>query len=181
MAEPKPFSAVKLICGIIASDTQVFSRGEKALVQIFGQSDAISPLFAFDFTDYYEKQMGKNLRRQFLSFLRLIRPERISEIKLQTNRLEKELKAEFQSDHRIINLDPGYITPSALIITTTKDFSHRVPLQKGIYAHLELLFGKNNVRPLSWTYPDFKSERYHVFFLKARKIYLEQIKRNSPS
>jgi hypothetical protein len=75
-----------------------------------------------------------------------------------------------------VNLDPGYMTASALIMATAKDFSHRIPLQKGIYAHLELLFGKNDVKTLSWTYPDYRTEEYHRYFLEVRKIYLKQIK-----
>ena len=61
-------------------------------------------------------------------------------------------------------------------MATAKDFAHRVPLQHGIYAHLELLFGKKMIRTLDWTYPDYKTEEYQKFFLAVRKIYLEQVK-----
>jgi hypothetical protein len=56
------------------------------------------------------------------------------------------------------------------------DFSHRIPLRKGIYAHLELLFGKKEAKTLMWTYPDFRTEEYQRFFLEVRKIYLAQLK-----
>jgi len=61
-------------------------------------------------------------------------------------------------------------------MATAKDFAHRIPLQHGIYAHLELLFSKKGVKVLDWTYPDFRSEEYQSFFREARKIYLEQLK-----
>ncbi len=177
MSEASPFSAVKLICGIIASQEAVFKKAEERLVEIYGTLDLSSSLFEFVFTDYYEKQMGKNLKRKFLSFCDLMSPEALSEIKIRTNALEEEIKEEFKARKRIVNLDPGYMTASALIMATAKDFAHRIPLQNGIYAHLEFLFGKNDVRALSWTYPDFKTEAYQKFFLEVRRIYLSQLQK----
>lgn len=180
LANPQSFIPVKMICGIIASNERIDQRAEEKLVQRYGVLDLKSPLFSFDFTDYYEKQMGKNLKRKFLSFEKLIEPEKLSAIKLETNRLEEEIREELQASNRIVNLDPGYMTSSALIMATAKDFSHRVPLQNGIYAHLEFLFGKDEVRMLDWTYPDFKSEDYQKYFLAVRRIYLSQLRKNSP-
>ncbi len=176
MAEPVPFTPVKLICGIITARDDVFSRSITHLCQTYGPSDLSSELTEFKFTDYYEKQMGKGLKRMFVSFHNLVAPENLSETKIRTNLLEEEIKKEFGSVRRLVNLDPGYMTASALIMATAKDFSHRIPLQKGIYAHLELLFGKNEVKTLGWTYPDFRTESYQRFFLEVRKIYLAQLK-----
>lgn len=172
----KSFLPVKLICGIIASEQKYFKSGEELLERLFGKIDASSALFYFSFTDYYEKQMGKNLKRKFLSFAELRQPEELSEIKIKTNSLEEEIRQSFQAQRRVINLDPGYLTPSALILATTKDFSHRIPLQKGIYAHLELLFGKKEARTLNWTYPDFRTREYQEFFIQVRTIYLRQLR-----
>lgn len=176
MAEAKSFSPVKLICGLIAAEKEVLERAEERLSHLYGKIDLSSQLFKFDFTDYYEKQMGKGLKRKFLSFVDLIRPERLSEIKLETNRLEEEIRKEFKARRRIVNLDPGYLTSSALIMATAKNFAHRIPLEDGIYAHLELLFTKKEVKIMEWTYPDFKTETYQQFFLKVREIYLDQLR-----
>ena len=177
MAKPKPFPQVKLICGIISSEERFFKKTKEYLVRLYGPLDLSSPFFPFDFTDYYEKQMGKGLKRQFLSFISLVSPEALSEIKTRTNTLEEEIKKEMRQNRRIVNLDPGYLTASALIMATAKDFSHRIPLQNGIYAHLELLFGKNDVRTLDWTYPDYKTEGYQKFFLDVRRVYLSQVRK----
>ncbi|MCK4337915.1 MAG: DUF4416 family protein [Candidatus Aminicenantes bacterium] len=173
--KPTQFSPVKLIFGIIASDNRVFKRGESRLKKLFGPLDAESQKWPFTFTDYYQKEMGKDLFRKFLSFEKLIKPERLAEIKLTSNDMEGKISHEFKSKSRIINLDPGYLTTAALFMATTKNFASRVPLQKGIYAHLELMFGKNEVRFLDWTYPDFRNTGYQEFFLKIRAIYLEQL------
>lgn len=175
MAEPKPFSPVKLICGIIASKEASFKNAEKRLVRLYGSLDITSPLITFNFTDYYEKQMGKNLKRQFLSFGSLISPEKLGEIKLRTNGLEEEIREELKEGRRVVNLDPGYLTQASLIMATAKDFAHRIPLQQGIYAHVELLFSKKDIKTLDWTYPDYRSEEYQKFFLETRRIYLSQL------
>lgn len=175
MAEPNPFSPVKLICGIIASKEASFKKAEERLVRLYGSVDITSPLITFNFTDYYEKQMGKNLKRQFLSFASLISPEKLGEIKLRTNGLEEEIREELKEGRRVVNLDPGYLTQSALIMATAKDFAHRIPLHQGIYAHLELLFRKKSFKTLDWTYPDYRSEEYQKFFMETRRIYLSQV------
>lgn len=175
VAEAKPFSPVKLICGVIFSSQKAIALTEERLTHLYGSIDFSSSSFAFDFTDYYEKQMGKNLRRKFLSFERLIDPENLSEIKLRTNRLEKEIQESMKRRLRVVNIDPGYLTKSALIMATVKNFAHRIPLKKGVYAHLELLLTRKEARSLDWTYPDFKTDGYQDFFLKVRKIYLSQL------
>lgn len=177
MAEPRSFIPVKLICGIIAQNERWITRAEERLGQIYGVADLESPTFSFDFTDYYEKQMGKDLKRKFLSFGKLIDPARLSTIKLETNRLEDEIQKEIRSANRVANIDPGYLTTASLIMATAKNFAHRVPLRDGIYAHLEFLFGRDAVRPLEWTYPDFRNKGYQEFFLRVRRIYLSQIKK----
>ena len=170
---------MKLICGVIASEEYVFKRAGERLAQLYGNIDLESVTFTFDFTDYYAKQMGEDLKRRFLSFERLLSPETLSKIKIETNKLEDEIKEELGSGSRIVNLDPGYLTPSSLIMATAKNFAHRVPLQNGIYAHLEFLFAKDEVRTLDWTYPDYKTEDYQNFFLDVRRAYLSQLKKEA--
>jgi len=178
MAEIKPFAPVKLICGIIASKKDVFAQTQSYLEDEFGPVDHASARFAFTYTDYYEKQMGPALERQFLSFHNLIKPGQLSRIKIWANGLEDTIQAEFGSQHRMVNIDPGYITAAALIMATAKDFAHRIPLQDGIYAHLELLFLKKEIKTLSWTYPDYENELYHDFLLDVRKSYLLQLRQS---
>jgi hypothetical protein len=176
MAEIKSFPLVKLICGIISSDEEYFQRSEERLAELYGTVDSRSPRFDFDLTDYYEPQMGKALKRGFLSFDRLIDPNSLSGIKIRTNGLELEIRQEFGEDRRIVNLDPGYITQAALIMATAKDFSHRIPLQNGIYGHLEFLFTRTGIRRLDWTYPDFAGEGAQRYFVELRKRYRAQLK-----
>jgi hypothetical protein len=177
VAEIKPFLPVKLICGIYAVEDGHFEQAEIRLAALHGPLDGRSPRFPFTATDYYEPEMGSGLRRSFLSFARLIDPTALAGIKIRTNRLEDEMAGESgAAERRLVNLDPGYLTRAALIMATSKDFSHRIPLQGGIYAHLEFLFTKTGIRTLEWTYPDFHQAGYQEFFLDTRKTYLSQLR-----
>jgi hypothetical protein len=177
MAEPKSFKKRKLVIGIMAGEPEAFSLTQEELVNLWGLIDLESDVFPFTYTDYYSKQMGgASLMRKFISFDTLVAPETLSEIKMITNQIEEKIKTKLQCPHRIVNIDPGLINDSSLIMATVKDFAHRIPLQQGIYGHLEFLFGKKEIRILDWTYPDFRKKTYHSFFLNARKKYLDQIK-----
>ena len=176
MAEIKPFSPVKLICGIISSSDEYFERAETKLAALYGTVDSRSPRFDFNLTDYYESRMGKALKRGFLSFERLIDPAGLSGIKIRTNALEEEIRRESGDNRRVVNLDPGYITQAALIMATAKNFSHRIPLQNGIYGHLEFLFTRTEIRRLDWTYPDFAGGGVQKYFLDLRRSFLDRLK-----
>jgi len=176
MAQPKSFALVKLICGVIFGDVSLYDRAKILLVDRHGPADLESPVFDFDLTDYYEQDMGPGLKRRFMSFERLAPPEKLAEIKIETNGLEDSLREEAGAALRAVNIDPGYLTASALVMATAKDFSHRIPLAHGIYAHLEFLFTKTDARFLDWTYPDMKRDGLRQFFLEVRKRYLEQLR-----
>jgi hypothetical protein len=176
MAEIMPFSPAKLIVGIISSQGAVFERTEEALTAVYGPVDIKSEAFPFNLTDYYAKQMGQGLLRQFLGFSKLVPPGSLSEIKVRTNALEDAIRQSFARPERVVNIDPGILTASALIMATAKNFAHRIPLQGGVYAHLELLFSRSSVKLLSWTYPDFKQEGYLTFFTEARRALLRQLR-----
>ncbi|MBC7349496.1 MAG: DUF4416 family protein [Candidatus Aminicenantes bacterium] len=177
MAEIKPFKPVKLLCAIIFPREEIREKAEACLLDRFGPLDHRSPSFPFNYTDYYAPQMGKELFRSFVSFDRLIWPEELPAIKLWTNRLEEEFQAWFPKPPRPVNMDPGYLNAAALVMATTKDFAHRLPLALGIYGHLELLFTRQGVRLLDWTYPDFKQSGYQEFLLRVRETYLKQLRK----
>ncbi len=165
---------VKLITGLISSDTKLFDKVGEQLINKFGEIDRTSDVMNFHHTDYYEKEMGKSLKRRFISFKRLIEIERLPDIKIYTNDIEHEYTD--SKDNRKINIDPGYIDLAKLVLASTKDFTHRIYIGKGIYAEVTLRYMHGTYIPWEWTYPDFRTKEYIAFFEEIRKIYISQIK-----
>ncbi|HLC16623.1 MAG TPA: DUF4416 family protein [Thermodesulfovibrionia bacterium] len=166
MSEP---GQVKLFTGMLAAQTTLFEAVEPQLEALFGQIDLVSPVWSWNHTTYYEKELGKGLLRKFVFFKSLIHPQQLPEIKLQTIALENKY---LHSEHlRLINLDPGYLNAAKVVLASTKDYSHRLYLSHGIYGEVTLAFSKSAYRPFPYTYPDFRTEEYLAFFEKARGIY----------
>jgi hypothetical protein len=174
MAQPREFSPVKLICGVIYKGDALYAEVRRRLEAEWGRIDSESPAFPFDLTGYYEDEMGGGLVRRFVSFEALVPPESLPAAKLWAIELESIIRQERGLTGRPVNIDPGYLTASAVIMATAKDFAHRIPLGRGIYAHLEFLFSRPGVRTLDWTYPDLRREPAQAYFRNVREIFLRQ-------
>lgn len=149
------------------------ARAIRLLVEYFGPTDLVSGTWSFDSTDYYELEMGEGLQRQFVSFERLIDPGQLAQQKILSNELERRICTEcgLLPDQRRVNLDPGYLSLSKLVLATTKDYSHRLYLRDGIFAESTLHFEAGRWMPWPWTYPDYAGDSYHEFFVQVRELY----------
>jgi hypothetical protein len=183
MAQPHTPADVRLICGMISADAALFDQAAEALAQTFSQIDLRSEIMVFDFTHYYDAQMGSPLWRQFVSFSRPVQPDILASAKVATNRIEAEFTARLAGippqpgaavpqngtrPARPINLDVGYLDESKLILASMKNFSHRIYLGMGVYAELTLMYHKGRWDSLGWTFPDYASGRYHPFLTQVR-------------
>jgi hypothetical protein len=166
--KPRP---VKLICGLLAAGSGRLERGEAALAERFGPVDLENETFPFDFTAYYVKELGEGILRRFLSFERLIDPGELAGIKLETNRLEDELSEEGK---RAVNIDPGYLDLSKLVLATTKDATYRVYFGEGIYGQSTYYFRDGSYRPWEWTYADYRTQTAIYFFNRVREEYKQK-------
>jgi hypothetical protein len=176
MAATRQFNSVKLFIGVLVSHAKLISELEPRLVAVYGPIDHRSPVIPFDFTDYYEAEMGDVLDRIFFSFERLIEADQLPEIKKQTNHLEEEIAPLYQRVKRPVNLDPGYIEQAKVILASSKNFYHRIYLGKGIFGEVTMHFKNNTYQFFPWTYPDYQSKEYQEFFLKMRHTYRTQLR-----
>ncbi len=164
---------VKLIIGILAASPQALAEVRGRLIALWGTIDGESPAIPFSFTGYYENEMGSGLLRQWVSFDRLIEQDELSAIKVTTNALEDERAL---SGKRTVNLDPGYLTLSRLVLASTKDFSHRIYLARGVYGEVTLIYKAGRFEALPWTYPDYLSAAALTFLMSVRSTYHMQFK-----
>jgi len=146
---------------------------ENALSEI-GEIESRTRAFEFDHTHYYEHEMGRHLLKYYCTFKKYIDPSEIAEIKIKTNEIEERF---IEDENRQINLDPGYIEVPKLILATTKNFSHRVYIGKGIYGDVQLVWKAGEFQFNPWTYPDYKEKEVVAFFSNARQQYYKELKK----
>lgn len=163
---------VKFICAFIYSNEDTYNATKAILSKKYGPIDFESNAIDFKYTDYYENEMGKILFRRFISFKKLQKPDHFIDIKLLCTKLEKKYAPK---DKRIINIDPGYLNEAKLVLTTTKDFSHRIYLGKGVYAEVTLYFKDGNFCDFATTFPDYRTPEYKSILNTIRDIYRDQI------
>lgn len=166
---------VKLIIGFIFKEEIVFNKAKAILERKFGKIDFQSQILSFSHTDYYAEEFGQDLKRKFISFQKLITPQQLAGIKILTNKIENYLSREGK---RRINIDPGYLDLSKLILATTKDYRHRIYLNKGIYAEVTLFYQGKSFQSWEWTYPDYRTPEYIAIFNQIRELYAQQTKGN---
>ncbi len=165
---------VKCFSGIIFNKNCDLASFIMDVQNVFGKIDAQSELFDFNMTNYYEKEMGQDLGRIFVSFEKLIFPDKLPEIKLTGNLMEK---CRMKTEGRTFNMDPGYLDLDKVILASAKYAGQKIYLDKGIYADPVLFFHGKAFHPYAWSFPDFSLGRYDGFFLEMRHIYKMQLKR----
>jgi hypothetical protein len=176
MGQINPPLQVKLFTGILTSLPEILPDIEERLTARFGPIDLRSPTFPFDKTTYYDLEMGSPIVRCFLAFQTLIAPAEISSIKRTTNEMEAVFAGERSQVRRPVNLDPGYLEESKIVLASTKNFYHRILLSDGIYGEVTLHFSAGGWQVFPWTFPDFRGGRYDDFFTQLRRIYRDQRK-----
>ena len=165
MGHAKGPDKVKLIVSLISKDTAIFPQARKLLENKYGTITFESRTLDFNHTEYYEKEMGANLKRIFYAFDGLFSPKNLYEAKVVSNSLEERFSA---NGKRTVNIDPGYISLSKLVLFSTKDFTHRIYLGDGIYGEITLYYKNNTFNAWPWTYPDYKTPEYIEMFNKIR-------------
>lgn len=173
MSQPRPPKPAKLVIGFFLKEKGFGIQVVKALVDKYGAVDMVSSWLPFNFTTYYNDEMGTPLFRRLVAFKQLIQQDSLSDIKLFTNGLEYKHSID---EKRVVNIDPGYLLLERFVLATGKNYSHRIHIGKGIYADLTLMFTKGEFEPLPWTYPDYASEKILAFLKQVRKKYTIDLK-----
>jgi hypothetical protein len=155
-----------------ASDLTLICQGLESLLSVI---ELKSDVYDFSqYTDYYQGEMGTNLSKTILVFKELAEPESLPLIKGNTNLFEQKYAA---GGKRMINVDPGYLCESKLILATTKNYTHRMYLGQGIYGDIHLCYQQHSFQVQPWTYPDCKQKMIIDFFNRVRAGYIQQLRK----
>ena len=174
MSKPCIPDPVIFFVAITGKEQDLWELALKKLSLHLGKVVFSSKVYDFSsFTSYYEEEMGENLKKALFFFEKLLLPEFLINLKHMCYEIESEYKVD---DRRRINIDPGYLNLSKLVLSTFKDFSHRIYLGKSVFAEVTLRFKKGKFEPLEWTYPDYFQPEILEFLQKVRLWYKERLR-----
>jgi hypothetical protein len=157
-----------LFVGALYGREEHYLSARLSLEAAFGQVLRETPSTHWEYSDYYAGEFGRPLMRRFLFFRDLIEQGALMDIKLRSIQLEAGMS---MAGKRLVNLDPGYLTGSKVVLSSTKDYSHRIYLGRGIYAEITLYFKHGMFRPHVFTYRDYREGENLRLFGEMREVF----------
>lgn len=163
-----PTVPVPLVAGILVTDPALFDTLRPELESRFSTIVRVTDWFAFPETHYYREGMGPNLHKRFVAFEEGILPGELVPVKRAAMAMEAAHRV---GTRRRVNIDPGYLCESKLVLATVKDFAHRIYLGDGIFGDVHLIWSQGRFHPQPWTYPDYHRPDVLTFFAAVRSAY----------
>jgi hypothetical protein len=171
----RPAAPVALLCAVMADSEETLSAARERLAAGLGPIRAASAVYPFDFTSYYQKEMGQGLIKQLFCLAEPVDPSELPQTKLRAMALEREMsRVQGAQVLRRANLDPGLLSTESLVLATTKHSGHRICIAPGLYAEVTLLFQRGKYRPFEWTYPDYRTDLVQEFLQETRAWLMAQ-------
>ena len=142
---------------------------DACVLSVFGPPILKTEVFKFSHTDYYKKEMGENLCKYLVGYNLIESPNKLA--------LYKRITIDIEMLHcrlgkRLLNIDVGYVAHEKVVLASTKNFTHRVYIDNGIYGDVQLMRRKNAYEYLDWTYADYKYGFVAQFFENMRSLVL---------
>ncbi len=169
MSVPQAAKPAKLVIWVFTTNKKIVDNLAFELSSLFGQIDLISSWMDFNYTSYYEPEMGSALVRRVFTFKRLIEQGELAAVKIATNQIEQ---AYSPGGRRAANIDPGFMLQERFVLASGKNFSHWIYIGLGIYADLTLIYQKGSFQKLPWTYPDYADQAMLKFLDQVRRKYV---------
>ncbi len=165
--------SVLLFSSILCREDAPLGEGRDLLLRRFGEACFVSESLPFTYTDYYHQEMGAPLARIVMAFSGLVPRDCLPEVKTVTNAIEERF---LRNGSRTLNIDPGILSLENVCLATTKPYSHRIYLSRGIWAEVTLMFRRDSYHKLEWTYPDYASSEMIRIFNTLRDTYKRSIR-----
>jgi hypothetical protein len=183
---PEAIEPVKLLVAALWADERALRSARDSLQEAWGTIDFEGADHPFDVTDYYQAEMGSNLRRRLLSFARLVPPPFLVQAKLEAVEIEDRLRSRRDRSAggpsgRAVNLDAGYLDNHKLVLASLKRAGQKIYLDRGVHADIIVRYAHGRFKPFEWTFPDFRDGRYDQELLEIRRLYMEELRRQRPA
>jgi hypothetical protein len=171
MARTQKPPSGRVIVSIIYSSLDALAETLRLLERQFGRVQCETMEIPYT-GEQYAEEMGGSLQRRFYSFERQVERDRLPEIKATCHKLEKQF-GDMVDDYafRTVNIDPGILTPENLVMSSHREYNHRIYLRDGVFAELTLVYAKGRFVRLPWTQPDFCQGEAIEFFLRVRRSF----------
>ena len=167
MASGKPREEAILFAGCLFSSKDCYEAARAALEKDLGNVLLEAPPLLWNHSDYYVKELGSPLFRTFIFFDTVVDTSVLPDIKQTVMHIEKKFSEEGK---RRVNIDPGYVSLAKVVLSSRKNYSHRIYLGKLVFAELELIFKDGSFHPLPYTYTDYRDEANIRTFEEARRL-----------
>ncbi|RMG42840.1 MAG: DUF4416 family protein [Candidatus Dadabacteria bacterium] len=176
MGELSLYRPVLPFVTVMSREEQVIKQALGEIEKREGEIECCSDLMDFNFTDYYQRDMGKELKFCFAVLSDLQNPFNLAARKILSNKIESLLAKTSQvAVTRPVNIDPGYISELQLVLASTKFAPHRLAVGEGIWAEVTMLYQNGGWQELPWSYPSYSTEESKKFFKSARKLVLRKL------
>ncbi|MHC4608049.1 MAG: DUF4416 family protein [Planctomycetota bacterium] len=170
---------VKLFFSVLTGFPSLMADLRGRLEKKWGPIDVESPLFPHP--HLVGEEMGADVARKLCTFRRLIDPATLPGIRIWAAAEEKRAAKSRKYDaKRPLDLDPGYVTPYQVVLSSARSLSHRIALGRGVYGEVTLRWRSTVFGAMEWTPNEYRTREVADFFVEARRALGEQIARNEP-
>ncbi|MGM0381843.1 MAG: DUF4416 family protein [bacterium] len=161
------------VVGLIGGRQIDYTDVSQQLADRYGEINFTAEAYPFNFTDYYNDELGADLQRRWLVFSEIFSSSEIVGRKKFCEQLEDQYRRADSS--RRINIDPGYVFGAKFVLSSRKNNAHRIYLGNEVFAEVTLLYKNGGWKALDWTYPEFSTADRKIKWLnRARKSWLEK-------
>jgi hypothetical protein len=175
MGSPSTPPPVRFVTSVITQDRDLLDQLIEILEAKFGPIHTSTKVHGYAFSPSYAQELGDGLLRQVHVFAPLRKRDLLPDYKLSTNELEQDIGVHTSATSRRVNVDPGYLDASHLILASTKRYHNRVYLREGIYADMTLYYNGQTFKPFRFAFPEYRIKASIQFFNHQRLEYLDAI------
>lgn len=169
MARVKKPPPGKLIISVIYSSMDALADALSSLEKKFGKIQYETLEVKCEQAPLYAEEMGDQLLRRFFSFEKEISRDALPSIKSICYKTEAQFSDHVDGYHfRTVNLDPGLLTPTTLIMASHKEESHKIYIKDGVYANIVMIHAHGGFCRLPWTETDYCDEETIAFLDRVK-------------